>query len=282
MELVHKSDRIRQIILAQKEAGKTVGFIPTMGALHEGHLSLVKRAKAVTDYVVVSIYVNPTQFNQQEDLDKYPRTIERDMVLLEGVCDVVFNPLDNKEVYGDEIVLKSYNFEGLDEPLEGAFRPGHFKGMANVVSRFFEIVKPDKAFFGLKDYQQYVLVKKMVAIERYDIEVVGCPIVREENGLAMSSRNERLSHKAKHTASVIFYALQYCEKYYLHVSLEQLKQNAIDMLKGMVQVEYLEFRDAETLEVINDNTKQSEVFLSFAGYLEGIRLIDNIRFSSKV
>lgn len=278
MDLVHHSERVKAIIASIKNSGKSVGFVPTMGALHQGHLSLVKQARQENDFVVVSIYVNPTQFNQKEDLDKYPRTMDRDMALLDGYCDLVFNPLENKEVYGEEIKLKEYDFEGLDTPLEGAFRPGHFKGMANVVNKLFEIVSPSKAYFGLKDYQQYVLVKKMVAIEKLPIEIIGCPIVREEHGLAMSSRNERLSDDGRAAAGVIYYALSYCEKFGKYFPLAELQKKASSMIEGILEVEYLDFRDAETLEPLNELHNNGRVFLSFAGYIDGVRLIDNVRF----
>lgn len=278
MDLLHTSTELKQKIQTFKSANQTIGFVPTMGALHHGHLSLVKQAKEKCDVVVVSIYVNPTQFNQASDLEKYPRTIEADAKLLAGYCDVIFNPIDNKEVYGEEIVLKEYDFEGLDSALEGAFRPGHFKGMANVVSQLFRLVEPTHAFFGLKDYQQYVLVKKMVEIDGFDIEIVGCSIIREESGLAMSSRNMRLTENGKKGAAVIHYAMNYCKQFYSYYSVEELKTRAVYMIDGILDVEYLEFRDAQTLQEINAFKKGQTIFLSFAGFIDEVRLIDNIRF----
>lgn len=279
MKLVHLKREVEGIVKHIRDQGKTIGFVPTMGALHEGHLSLVKKANATCDYVVVSIYVNPTQFNVQADLDKYPRTIERDCELLNGFCDLVFNPIQNCEVYGEKIILKDYNFEGLDTQLEGEFRPGHFKGMANVVCKLFEIVQPHIAFFGLKDYQQYLLVKKMVEVEGFNLEVKGIETIREASGLAMSSRNERLSLKGKEVASVIHYTLQFCEKYASFLTVDSLKSKAMAILEGLIEVEYLEFRDAETLVKIEEFKENQLIFLSFAGYLEEVRLIDNIRFT---
>lgn len=278
MKLVHFSEDVKELVSNQKKLGKIIGFVPTMGALHKGHLSLVSKAKEECDFVVVSIYVNPTQFNETSDLNKYPRTLKRDMDLLKGVCDLVFNPNDNKEVYGEEIVLKEYDFGGLDGVLEGAFRPGHFKGMANVVSRLFSVVNPHKAYFGLKDYQQYLLVKKMVKIEGYNIDIVGCNIIRESNGLAMSSRNERLTEKGKNAAGVIYYALNYCVKYAEFIDSRNIQEKAKNMIEGIVEVEYLDFRDAESLNPIKEFEDGQGIFLSFAGYLEGVRLIDNVRF----
>lgn len=278
MQLIQFSSDLKQEIQHIKAANQTIGFVPTMGALHEGHLSLVKEAKKHCDVVIVSIYVNPTQFNKKEDLDKYPRALEQDMELLKEYVNIVFNPQSDVEIYGEEIQLKAYDFGKLDEPLEGAFRPGHFRGMANVVSKFFALIQPNKAFFGLKDYQQYVLVKEMVKIDGYDIEVIGCPTVREESGLAMSSRNRRLSTAALDAASIISYTLNYCKIYAKHIPLAQLKETGLHMLKNIMETEYLEFRTADTLEEYDHLSTGDNVFLSYAGVIEGVRLIDNIVF----
>lgn len=279
MELVEKALELKTILSEYKKLNKTIGFVPTMGALHQGHLSLVKQAKAKSDVVVVSIFVNPTQFNDTNDLDKYPRTLERDLKLLEGFCDVVFFPESPNEVYGKEIELKEYDFEGVDKVLEGEFRPGHFKGMANVVSKFFSVVEPDFAFFGLKDYQQYLLVKKMVEIDNYKVEIVGCEIVREENGLAMSSRNERLTIEGREGASVIKYTLDYCNRYYTFFDIEEIKAKAKNMMEGILEVEYLEFRNADTLQLIQEDEEMDSFIICFAGYIDGVRLIDNLLVS---
>lgn len=279
MELVEKALGLKTILSEYKKLNKTIGFVPTMGALHQGHLSLVKQAKAKSDVVVVSIFVNPTQFNDTNDLDKYPRTLERDLQLLEGFCDVVFFPETPQEVYGNEIELKEYDFEGVDKVLEGEFRPGHFKGMANVVSKFFSIVEPDFAFFGLKDYQQYLLVKKMVEIDNHKVEIVGCEIVREENGLAMSSRNERLTPEGRDGSSVIKYTLDYCSRYYTFFDIEEIKAKAKNMIEGILEVEYLEFRNANNLQLIEEEEEMDGFIICFAGYIDGVRLIDNLLVS---
>ncbi len=278
MEILHISNELKARILLEKQAGRSIGFVPTMGALHKGHLSLVKKAKKACDVVVVSIYVNPTQFNVKEDLDKYPRTLKEDAKKLTGFADLIFNPKTNEEVYGDSMELKEYDFDGLDQPLEGSFRPGHFKGMANVVSKLFSIVQPDKAFFGLKDYQQFLLVKKMVEIDNHPVDVIGCSIIRESHGLAMSSRNERLTPKGREAAGIIFYALNFVRKFYSNYSVEELQTRALFLIDGILDVEYLEFRNADTLEEITELKKGVHVFLSFAGYIDEVRLIDNIRF----
>ena len=236
----------------------------------------MKQAKEKSDIVVVSIFVNPTQFNDTNDLDKYPRTLDRDMKLLEGFCDVVFFPETPTEVYGKEIVLKEYDFKGVDEVLEGEFRPGHFRGMANVVSKLFDAVNPNYAFFGLKDYQQYLLVKQMIEIDNHHIEIIGCDIVREENGLAMSSRNERLTPDGREGASVIKYTLDYCAKYYTYFDIDVIKEKAKNMIEGILEVEYLEFRNADTLQLIEEDEEVDSFLICFAGYIDGVRLIDNI------
>lgn len=276
MELINKSIKLQEVLNEYRSKGKTIGFVPTMGALHSGHVSLVKQAKEKCDVVVVSIFVNPTQFNDVKDLEKYPRTLERDMVLLEGFCDVVFFPETPEEVYGKEMILKDYDFDGVDKVLEGEFRPGHFKGMANVVSKFFDVIEPDFSFFGLKDYQQYLLVKKMVKLDKHKTQIIGCDIIREPNGLAMSSRNERLSADARDAASVIKYTLDYCSKYYAYFDIEEIQAKAKNMIEGILEVEYLEFRNANTLQLIKEDEEMDGFLVCFAGYIEDVRLIDNI------
>jgi pantoate--beta-alanine ligase len=276
MKLIEESLVLQDVLNQYREAKKTIGFVPTMGALHDGHLSLVKQARSKSDVVVVSIFVNPTQFNEAEDLEKYPRTLEKDMELLKGYCDIVFFPITPQEVYGAKIELKEYNFNGLDTVLEGEFRPGHFKGMANVVSKFFDIVKPNYSFFGLKDYQQYLLVKKMVKIDGHKTEIVGCDIIRESHGLARSSRNELLTEHGREAASVIRYALKYCEMFYTHFDIETIKKKAKYMVEGILEVEYLEFRNANTLQLIAEDEEMDSFLVCFAGYIDGVRLIDNI------
>ena len=185
--------------------GQKVGFVPTMGALHEGHLQLVKRAVAECDYCVVSIFVNPTQFNNASDLAKYPRTLEADLAMLQAVgCNLVFAPEKNAMYAENELQTTfEYNFEGLDEVMEGKFRPGHFNGVVQVVSKLFNLVKPTKAYFGEKDFQQLAIIHHMVKTLGFDVEVIDCPIVRETSGLAMSSRNERLTVEQRENAAHI-------------------------------------------------------------------------------
>lgn len=278
MKFTTSSEELKSFLKSERIKGKTIGFVPTMGALHSGHLSLIKKAHEECDIVVCSIFVNPTQFNEKSDLDKYPRTLDADKNLIENYCHYLFAPENAEEVYGDKIELTEFDFGGLENELEGEFRPGHFQGMANVVSLLLKLVTPDKAFFGLKDYQQYKIICKLVTLINLDTEIVGCKIIREENGLARSSRNELLTKKGREAASVISYALNYIKKYHPHFSLEEIQEKAKGMIQGILEVEYLEIRDGDSLKEIENWNNENEVFVSFAGMIDGVRLIDNIRF----
>jgi pantoate--beta-alanine ligase len=199
MNLIKSIAELEQYISALKAENKTIGFVPTMGALHDGHLQLVRRAVAENDVAVVSVFVNPTQFNDKNDLAKYPRTLEADAALLESVgCAAVFAPVA-EEFYTEEELNTTFQFDfaGLDEVMEGKFRPGHFNGVVQVVSKLFRLVKPNRAYFGEKDFQQLAIIRHMVRSMQFDIEIVGCPIVREESGLARSSRNTLLSEEQR-------------------------------------------------------------------------------------
>lgn len=278
MKVTSYKNELISLIDKEKRKGKIIGFVPTMGALHNGHLSLIKKAKEECDIVVCSIYVNPTQFNESKDLEKYPRTLEADKNLIKEYCDLLFFPKSSEEVYGKKIVLEEFDFGGLENELEGEFRPGHFQGMANVVAKFLTIVKPNKAYFGLKDYQQYKIVCKLVELIKLDTEIVGCNIIREENGLARSSRNELLSAEGREASSVISYALNYIKLYHSHFTVQEIQQKAKSMISGILEVEYLEIRDANSLLNFGKWDDCEEVFVSFAGHIDGVRLIDNVRF----
>jgi pantoate--beta-alanine ligase len=278
MKVTNYKKELIALIEEEKSKGKIVGFVPTMGALHEGHLSLIKKASEECDIVVCSIFVNPTQFNESSDLDKYPRTLEADKKLIEDYCDILFFPESTKEVYGDKIELVEYDFGGLENELEGEFRPGHFQGMANVVAKLLTIVTPNKAYFGLKDFQQFKIVCKLVELIKLDTEIVGCAIIREENGLARSSRNELLTQNGREAASVISYTLNYILKYHSYFTVTEIKHKAKAMISGILDVEYLEIRDANSLLNFENWEDCNEVFVSFAGHIDGVRLIDNVRF----
>ena len=255
----------------------TIGFVPTMGALHEGHLSLVRNAKRSGDIVVVSIFVNPTQFNNSSDLDKYPRTFETDKKLLlnEGI-DVLFFPTVD-EIYPSP-ETKSYNLDGLDAQMEGPNRPGHFSGVVQVVSRLFDLVKPHVAYFGEKDFQQLAIIRHMTTKLGYDIQIQGGNTVREKSGLAMSSRNVRLSPKGLEVASQLSSVLSHMkERISFGATPSMAKQMAIDHLNNVdgIHVEYLEMIDPRTLRPIDDHADQIQACV--AAQVEGVRLIDNMR-----
>ena len=203
MKIFNTKQEIKAHITSLKEQNKSIGFVPTMGALHQGHLSLIKKAKKKNDITVVSIFVNPTQFDKKEDLDKYPKTIENDTKLLESVsCDVLFFP-SVEEIYADNILSEKFDFDGLEHQMEGKFRDGHFDGVGTIVKTLFEIIEPDKAYFGEKDFQQLQIIKKMVTKHQLSVKIKGCPIFREQDGLAMSSRNMRLNEKERSIATLI-------------------------------------------------------------------------------
>ncbi len=257
-----------------------VGFVPTMGALHQGHISLVKRAKDENEKSVCSIFVNPTQFNNPEDLSKYPRTLEADLEKLEkSGCDAVFVP-EPEEIYPEEVKL-SFNFGRLEEVLEGKFRPGHFNGVGIVVSKLFNIIKPSRAYFGLKDLQQCAVINRLVKDLSFSLELILCDTVREGDGLAMSSRNMRLSNSDRQKAPFLYQTLikgkesimagqdipgilaEIHEAYQLHPSF---------------QLEYYEVVDFESLESIHSYNPQQKTAIVVAAHLGGVRLIDNILF----
>ncbi len=249
-----------------------------MGALHRGHMSLVKRAMDENDLVVVSIFVNPTQFNNPDDLKTYPRMPEQDLGLLEKAgCDLVYMP-DAEDLYPNGPEVEHFDFGNLAEEMEGKHRPGHFQGMATVVKRLLNAVKPTRAYFGKKDYQQWVIVKRLAELEKLDTEIIGCPIEREADGLAMSSRNLRLTPQQRHAAPVIYEALIALKENCTTKRLEKARLIAIETINAHphLAVEYLEIADADTLKHIIewDDTTHARAFA--AVYAGDIRLIDNI------
>jgi pantoate--beta-alanine ligase len=258
--------------------GKTIGFVPTMGALHEGHLVLIRRAVAENDFVVVSIFVNPIQFNNPDDLAKYPRTLETDLKMLESTgCHLVFAP-SAEEMY-PEPDRSEFDFGKLDKVMEGKFRPGHFNGVAIVVKKLFEIVSPHKAYFGEKDFQQLAIIKNMVSQLNLPVHIVPCPIVREPDGLAMSSRNTRLSPKERSEALIIFKALSGISENYSWFIPDGVKQ----LVRGEIQesplfrVEYVDVVDTETLQPFEDWNDVEHAVVCVAAFIVSVRLIDNIK-----
>lgn len=265
-----------------KIAEKPVGFVPTMGALHIGHIALVHRCREECGTVVASIFVNPTQFNDPEDLRKYPRTRERDIRQLQSAgADVVYLP-DEKDIY-PEPDTRVFDFGDLDKVMEGAFRPGHFNGVAQVVSRLFDIVKPDKAYFGEKDFQQLALIREMVRMMGFPVEIVGCPTVRESDGLAFSSRNVLLSAPQREASPVIYQALERgieaARKSAMSVS--EVKDMVIEHIdrEAELQTEYFSIVDARTLAEVKDWNDARCLRGCVAVRAGGIRLIDNIDYT---
>jgi pantoate--beta-alanine ligase len=278
MEIFAKISDNRSFIEKLKEEGKTIGFVPTMGALHEGHLALMRKAKAENDILVVSIFVNPIQFNNKSDLDKYPRVIDDDIKLLEQInCDILFSPSAN-EMY-PEPIHKEYDFGLLGQVMEGANRPGHFNGVAIVVKRLFDICIPDRAYFGEKDFQQLAIINKLVKIENMEVEIVSCPIVRENDGLAMSSRNMRLNQKQRKLAPFIFETLKSAKKIAPAKSVYDIKQWVENQFnnKKEFELEYFEISESVDLQPISDwsDTKTAMGFIVVK--MGTVRLIDNIR-----
>ncbi|GAA4308591.1 pantoate--beta-alanine ligase [Nibribacter koreensis] len=253
-----------------------------MGALHEGHLSLLKAAKAQNDVVVCSVFVNPTQFNNAEDYKLYPRLLEQDAQLLAQVgCDVLFAPVAT-EMYKQTGKL-TFDFGSLENVMEGAHRPGHFNGVATVVSKLFHLVRPHQAFFGQKDLQQFAIVQQLVQDLSFDLELVCYPIIREEDGLAMSSRNRRLTPEQRQMAPKLYEALQLLERQLAQVCIEEAKQAAIDFLAAYPQIklEYLEVIDANTLQPISSVQEVEKVAVCLAAFLGEVRLIDNLLLEPK-
>lgn len=258
---------------------KSIGFVPTMGALHEGHLSLLKNSLSENDITVISIFVNPTQFNNAEDLDKYPRTLERDVQIMQALSNsiIVYAP-EVEDIYEGNTVSENFEYDGLENQMEGKHRPGHFDGVGTIVKRLFEIVQPNKAYFGEKDFQQLQIVKKLVSKYNIPVEVIGCPIHREPNGLAMSSRNERLSAIAKEKAAIIYQTLSDAKKLFQTNSAEETILFVENEFKKHpeFQLEYFEIADEATLLPVSKKETDKNYRGFIAIFIENIRLIDNI------
>lgn len=279
MEIIETVAELKVRIKRIRNSGKTIGFVPTMGALHKGHGELVKHSVKENDITVVSIFVNPTQFNNSDDLNLYPRTAERDYKLLEILeVDIVFSPSVD-EIY-PEPDKRMFDFGGIDKVLEGEFRPGHFNGVAQVVSKLFDFVKPDKAYFGEKDIQQLAIIRQMVKQLHMPVEIVGIPIIREESGLAMSSRNQRLDEEDKKTASIIYNVLKDSVSSIGSNSPEKVTSSVIERLNSVpgLQVEYFSIVESDSFEPVVSWNKAKSIFGCIAVYCGDVRLIDNIRY----
>lgn len=263
----------------RKTLGNRVGFVPTMGALHNGHLELMRRAKKENDLLVVSVFVNPKQFDNPEDLKKYPRNLDKDIRMLEEVgCDVLFAP-EVEEMYPEEEHL-NYDFGALETVMEGASRKGHFNGVAIVVRKLFDIVHPDRAYFGEKDFQQLAIIQQLVKQTKQPVEIIPCPIVRETDGLAMSSRNERLTKEERKLAPFIFQTLQAAKTRIPTLNPDELKKwlaGEFDK-KGTFRLDYFEIADDTNLQPVHNWNQYKGTRGFMAVYLGNVRLIDNIRF----
>lgn len=280
MKVINKTSDLQAIIEQLKNDGKSIGLVPTMGALHKGHLSLVKNSISNNDITVVSIFVNPTQFNNPNDLASYPRTVDKDLELLQTVgCDVVFAP------EADDIYSKSetdsrfeFDFEGLDKVMEGKFRPGHFNGVVQIVSKLFDLVRPNRAYFGEKDFQQLTIIRLMTRRYNLPIEIVPCPIVREDSGLALSSRNSLLKDNEKQVASHIYAVLNESRQFVPQTEVEELKQCVIAAIeqKPELKVEYFDIVDGHTLKSIGKWDESDYVVGCITVFCGDVRLIDNI------
>jgi len=260
-------------------ADPLIGFVPTMGALHNGHLALLRQAKKQCSVVVCSIFVNPTQFSNKEDFNSYPNTLSDDITKLEKInCDVLYVP-DVSDLYTIDEKTKHYNLNGLDNVMEGMFRKGHFDGVATIIEKFFNIIRPHKAYFGQKDLQQILVVKSLTKQLNLPIEIISVPTIREENGLAMSSRNKLLYPKQIETASMLYKSLKFCKTNKDKFSITNLKNYIKIQFSEQLEVdlEYLEFVDANNLQNISFFQENNNA-ICIAAYLGGVRLIDNIIF----
>ena len=258
---------------------KSIGFVPTMGALHPGHISLIRKANRENDLVACSIFVNPIQFNNREDLEKYPRTLDADIRHLEEVaCDVLFAPTASEMYPEQDIINDKYNFGHLDKVLEGKYRPGHFTGVAVVVRKLFEFIQPHRAYFGMKDYQQLKIVEALVKYHKMPIDVVACPTLREKDGLAMSSRNVRLTHHERSIAPVIHRVLSEIKEKIGHLTPKGAQIWGANQLNkyAEIQVEYLQIVGADDLLPIETWDEKKSVVVLVAAYLGKVRLIDNM------
>ncbi len=280
MEIIRTVELLRQKIGEEKQLGHSVGLVPTMGALHAGHVSLIDRARKENDIVVVSVFVNPTQFNNPEDLRTYPRTEEADCDKLQRAgVDFAFIP-SVEEVY-PEPDTRVFDLGPVADVMEGAMRPGHFNGVAQIVSKLFAMVQPHRAYFGEKDFQQIAVIRRMVQLEGFDLEIIDCPIMREEDGLAMSSRNVRLTLSQRQIAPAIHKSLAASLEYAQTHSIAETKQHVIDEINAQpeMEVEYYEIVDSLTMQPIDNWDDSSCPVGCITVYCGEVRLIDNIKYT---
>ena len=279
MYIFSKIENVKDFLHKQKQLGHSIGFVPTMGALHQGHISLIERAKKENDICVCSIFVNPLQFNNPGDFNRYPIQTNKDQeILSEKGCDVVFCP-DNKEMY-PKPVTKKYDFGMLDKVMEGASRPGHFNGVAIVVSRLFNIIQPDRAYFGEKDYQQLQVIISLVRQEKSHVKIVPCPIIRDHDGLALSSRNALLSKHEREVVPLIAAILKECILLAKDSDVNRVKFFVREKISANpeLKLDYFEIADEATLQPVYNWTDSKNIRAFIAVYVGKVRLIDNMKF----
>ncbi len=281
MEVFQKVAEISEQVVLLKASGHTIGLVPTMGALHQGHLSLIDEAKKQTDIVIVSIFVNPTQFNDPKDLEKYPRDLEKDKAVLKNIgCNILFAPTV-KDIYPEEDT-RVFDFGNIDKVMEGMHRPGHFNGVAQVVSKLFEIVKPHKAFFGMKDFQQVAVINEMVKQLNLDVKIVECPIVREIDGLAMSSRNQLLKPEIRKIVPIIADSLLESRKFAESNNVNETNKFVTEKInsESLLKIEYFEIVDGDTLQPVEDWAQSDYIVGCVAVFAGEVRLIDNVIYKN--
>ena len=279
MQLYTLKSQVEKSIDKAKDLKKTIGLVPTMGSLHQGHLSLLKKAVQSCEVVWVTIFVNPTQFNNKQDLNNYPKNIKKDLKMIYEISKniFVFNP-EISEMYENKLKIENFDFQDLDKELEGKYRNNHFSGVGTIVSKLFNLFKPTKAFFGEKDFQQTRIIDRLIKIKNFQTELVICPTVREQNGLALSSRNAFLSTENKEKAAVIYKTLIYCKENFKKKSFKNIYNDCKKEINSLndFELEYLEITDNKTLKKAkkNDVNKSFRVFICVL--VNGVRLIDNI------
>lgn len=279
MRVFKQKEALISQLSAEKNNQKTIGLVPTMGALHKGHISLVSRALKENTLVVVSIFVNPTQFDNSKDLEKYPKTLEKDINLLEELSGqiLIFAPTA-EEMYHKDIKSEKFDFDGLEFQMEGKYRPGHFDGVGTIIKKLFTIVKPDRAYFGEKDFQQLQIIKKLTEKEKLPVEIIGCPITREASGLAMSSRNERLPDALRKKAAFIYQTISKAKEKFRNQSITETLDWINDQFKSHedFKLEYAEIANQKTLKSVKTKKVGEHYRLFVAVYANEIRLIDTI------
>ncbi|MDL1914095.1 MAG: pantoate--beta-alanine ligase [Bergeyella sp.] len=285
MQILEDRNALSSYLLEQKKLHKTLGFAPTMGALHEGHISLYKLARKQNDLVISSIFVNPTQFNHPEDLKKYPRTLDKDIKMLKSsnFVDALYIPKIH-DIYPEGLKSKKYHFDGLENEMEGKHRPGHFNGVSTVVEEFLRQVGPDNAYFGEKDFQQLAIIKKLVKQILLPVKIWGVPILREKNGLAMSSRNQRLTNRQRHSAKIIYETLEKAKKEFGKITADEIyeKVSAVFRQEKNFALEYFSIVEENTLKETRFAEPDPNIaYRAFiAVYAGDVRLIDNIALHS--